>query len=34
MVMQVIAALSRGMFILNVWVEVEDSVEDNVPHDY
>ena len=25
---------SRGMLILNVWVEVEDGVEDKVPHDY
>ena len=34
MVMWVITGLSRGMLILNVWVEVEDGIEDNVPNDY
>ena len=34
MVMQVIVGLSGGMLILNVWVEVEDGVEDKATHDY
>ena len=34
MAMWVIVGLSGGMLILNVWVEVEDGVEDMVPHDY
>ena len=34
MAKQVIMGLSRGTFILNVWVEVEDSIEDRVPSDY
>ena len=32
--MQVIVGLSRGMLILNEWVEVENSKEDKVPHNY
>ena len=32
--MWVIMGLSREMLILNMWVEVEDSVEDRVAHDY
>ena len=31
MVKQVIVGQNRGMFILNMWVEVEDGIED---HDY
>ena len=30
-VMQVIMGLSRGILILNKWVEVEDGIEDKVP---
>ena len=30
----VISRLSRRMLILSIWVEVEDGVEDKVPHDY
>ena len=31
---QIIMGLSRRMLILSFWVEVEDGVEDNVPHNY
>ena len=34
MVKQLIVGLSRGMLVINVWVEVEDSIEDKVPHNY
>ena len=30
----IIMGLSRGMLVLNIWVEVEDVVEDKVPHNY
>ena len=32
--MQVIVGLSRGVLILNESVEVENSKEDKVPHNY
>ena len=32
--MQVITGLIGGMVILNVWVEVEDGVEDKAPCNY
>ena len=34
MAMLVIAGLSSRMLVLHVWVEVEDGIEDKVPHDY
>ena len=34
MVMQVIGGLSKGILILNVWVEVENGIEDKALHDY
>ena len=34
MVKQVVMGLSGGKLILNVWIEVEDGVEDKVPHNY
>ena len=34
MMKQAIMGLSGRMHILSMWVEVEDGIEDKVPHDY
>ena len=34
MIKQAIVGLGRRMLVLSIWVEVEDGIEDKVPHDY